>query len=126
MAVTPSTMAKLRTAAPDFKLHDVVSGREIRLETFADKKALLVMFLSRHCPFVQHVKEELARLGHGPLHERRRPPPQVRHGRLSRKGRASGLTRRQRLTCWGVLIPAGRARYTGARRRPTVRPSHAR
>jgi len=63
MAATPSTMLPLGTAAPDFRLKDAVSGREVTLDTFAGKQALLVMFLSRHCPFVQHIKDELARIG---------------------------------------------------------------
>lgn len=64
MALTESTMLlQLGTKAPDFRLPDVVSGKTISLDTFADKKALVVMFLCRHCPYVQHVKEELARLG---------------------------------------------------------------
>ena len=63
MAVTPSTMLSLGTKAPDFNLPDTVTGRIISLDTFAKKKALLVMFISRHCPYVQHVKYELARLG---------------------------------------------------------------
>src|SRR3989338_617894 len=63
MALTPSTMLLLGTKAPDFSLPDVVSGKTISLSTFAGKKALLVMFICRHCPYVQHVKEELARLG---------------------------------------------------------------
>ena len=56
-------MLALGTKAPDFRLPDVVSGKTISLSTFAGKKALLVMFICRHCPYVQHVKEELARLG---------------------------------------------------------------
>ena len=63
MVLTPSTMLALGTRAPDFKLPDVVSGKEVSLATFEGKKALLVMFICRHCPYVQHVKEELARLG---------------------------------------------------------------
>jgi peroxiredoxin len=63
MAATPSTMLALGTPAPDFKLPDVVSRKTISLRTFAGKKGLLVMFLSRHCPYVQHVKDELARIG---------------------------------------------------------------
>jgi len=63
MALTASTMLELGTKAPAFKLPDTVSGREISLETFADKKGLLVMFICTHCPFVRHVKDELARLG---------------------------------------------------------------
>ncbi|MBI4191687.1 MAG: thioredoxin family protein [Betaproteobacteria bacterium] len=63
MALTPSTMLALGTKAPDFSLPDVSSGKTISLATFADKKALLVMFICRHCPYVQHVKNELAKLG---------------------------------------------------------------
>ena len=63
MALTPSTMLALGTKAPEFLLQDVVSGKTISLATFAGKKALLVMFICCHCPYVQHVKEELARLG---------------------------------------------------------------
>jgi peroxiredoxin len=50
------------TPAPDFQLPDVVSGKTVGLDAFAGKKALLVMFICRHCPYVQHVKHELARL----------------------------------------------------------------
>jgi peroxiredoxin len=63
MAATPSTMAPLGTPAPDFNLPDVVTGDLISLSTFGNKKGLLVMFLSRHCPYVQHIKQELARMG---------------------------------------------------------------
>jgi peroxiredoxin len=56
-------MLPLGTEAPNFALPDVVTGNTISLETFADKKALLVMFLCRHCKYVQHVKGELAKLG---------------------------------------------------------------
>lgn len=63
MALTASTMLSLGTKAPDFQLPDVVSGKTISLETFANKKALLVMFICQHCPFVRHVREELAQIG---------------------------------------------------------------
>jgi peroxiredoxin len=63
MARTESTMLGLGTQAPGFQLPDVVSGNTIQLSSFAGKKALLVIFLSRHCPYVQHVQKELARLG---------------------------------------------------------------
>jgi peroxiredoxin len=56
-------MVELGTQAPDFALPDVVSGRTIRLAEFRDKKALVVMFICRHCPFVRHVQEGLARFG---------------------------------------------------------------
>ncbi len=63
MALTPSTMLELGIQAPDFQLPDVVSGQTVTLATFAGKKALLVMFICRHCPFVKHVQAELARIG---------------------------------------------------------------
>jgi peroxiredoxin len=63
MAVTPSTMLPLGTTAADFKLPDVVSGKYFSLKDFAGKKALLVMFICQHCPYVQHIKKELAKLG---------------------------------------------------------------
>lgn len=63
MVKTLSTMLDLGTPAPDFSLEDVVSGRNVALASFKDAKALLVMFICRHCPFVKHVQHELARLG---------------------------------------------------------------
>lgn len=56
-------MLPIGTAAPDFQLPDVVSGESISLDRFKDKKALLVMFICRHCPFVKHVQRELAQIG---------------------------------------------------------------
>jgi peroxiredoxin len=57
-------MLELGTAAPDFTLPDVATGKKISLGTFQDKDVLLVMFICHHCPFVKHIKGELARLGH--------------------------------------------------------------
>src|ERR1700761_6203437 len=63
MARTESTMLPLGTPAPDFQLPEVTSGETISLDRFQGKKALLVMFICRHCPYVKHVQNELARLG---------------------------------------------------------------
>ena len=63
MARTPSTMVPLGTNAPDFTLPDTISGRTTRLADFEGKKALLVIFLCNHCPFVIHVREGIAALG---------------------------------------------------------------
>ena len=63
MAKTLSTMLELGTIAPELNLPDVVSGRTITLASFKDSTALLVMFICRHCPFVKHVQDELARVG---------------------------------------------------------------
>lgn len=62
MAVT-SIMLPLGTPAPPFTLRDVVTGNIYSLDSFADKTALLVMFICRHCPYVVHVQHEIARLG---------------------------------------------------------------
>ena len=63
MARTESTQGEFGTTAPDFHLPDVVTGRAVSLNDFAGEKALLVMFICRHCPYVVHVRHELARLG---------------------------------------------------------------
>lgn len=63
MPATASTMLDLGTKAPDFSLADVVTGKSISLGAFQNKKALLVMFICHHCPFVKHVRAELARVG---------------------------------------------------------------
>jgi peroxiredoxin len=62
MAETPSTMLALGTRAPDFRLPDT-DGRMVALSDLGEAKALLVMFICNHCPFVKHVQAELARLG---------------------------------------------------------------
>ena len=60
MAAVESTMLALGTAAPDFSLPDVVSGKTISLASFAGSKGVLVMFLCPHCPYVKHVQKKLA------------------------------------------------------------------
>lgn len=62
MAKTPSTMVPLGTLAPDFSLPDSF-GNAVRRDDFRDAPALLVMFICNHCPYVKHVRAELARLG---------------------------------------------------------------
>jgi peroxiredoxin len=56
-------MTPLGSAAPDFALPDVTSGRIVALEDADGTRALLVMFICRHCPYVKHVRDGLARLG---------------------------------------------------------------
>jgi peroxiredoxin len=63
MVKTPSTMVPLGTKLPAFALADVVTGATIDPARLADQRALLVMFVCRHCPYVKHVQDELARLG---------------------------------------------------------------
>jgi peroxiredoxin len=56
-------MLALGTAAPDFALPDVTTGRTVRRSDFDHRKALLVMFVCRHCPYVGHVRKGLVELG---------------------------------------------------------------
>ena len=60
MAATESTMIALGTVAPDFRLPDF-DGKQVALDDFHDAKGLLVAFICNHCPFVKHVRPELAR-----------------------------------------------------------------
>ena len=57
-------MLPLGTPAPDFSLPDVTNpGATVALADYAQKQVLMVMFVCAHCPYVKHVKDELARLG---------------------------------------------------------------
>jgi peroxiredoxin len=69
MAKTESTMLPLGIPAPEFQLTDITSGRTISLATFAGAKALLVMFICRHCPYVKHVQAQLAQIGRDYLNQ---------------------------------------------------------
>ena len=55
-------MLPLGTAAPDFALPDVVSGKTVSLADFKDAPALLVMFICNHCPYVKHIQAGLAQM----------------------------------------------------------------
>ena len=63
MALTESTMLELGTEAPDFALTDVVTGKTVKRDDLRGQKALLVMFICTHCPYVKHVEKGLAALG---------------------------------------------------------------
>ncbi len=63
MALTESTMLELGTIAPDFALTDVVSGKTVRRDDFRGQKALLVLFICAHCPYVKHIEKSLGKLG---------------------------------------------------------------
>ena len=58
-----STMLALGTRAPGFDLTDTVSGGHIKLTDVADQKALVVIFLCNHCPYVKHVQDGLVAFG---------------------------------------------------------------
>jgi len=60
MVLTASTMLPLGTPAPDFRLPEPATGRVVSRDDFASAPGLLVMFISNHCPYVKHIKKELA------------------------------------------------------------------
>ena len=60
-------MLELGTQAPDFDLENHnknIAEDRVTLEDAAGPRGLLVMFICNHCPFVIHVADEIARLGH--------------------------------------------------------------
>ncbi len=59
MVKTASTMLQLGTRAPEFSLSNIDSS-VVSLADFADKKGLLVVFMCNHCPFIKHLRKELA------------------------------------------------------------------
>lgn len=62
MAKTASTMLALGTQAPAFSLPDACTGKVHARDDFKEKQALLVMFISNHCPFVIHIRGHFKRL----------------------------------------------------------------
>ena len=62
MSLTESTMLELGTIAPDFALTDVITGKIIHRDDFRGQKALLVLFICAHCPYVKHIEKSLGRL----------------------------------------------------------------
>jgi peroxiredoxin len=60
MAAKESEMLALGTAAPEFSLPDADGTIHALAD---DATAFLVMFICNHCPYVKHVRAELARLG---------------------------------------------------------------
>jgi len=61
MVMTASTMLSLGTEAPDFTLPDA-EGNLVSLSDFADARALVVVFMCNHCPFVKHVIDGFVKL----------------------------------------------------------------
>lgn len=60
MVRTESTMLALGTQAPDFSLPEPATGNMVSLADFKDAKALLVIFMCNHCPYVIHLNKPLA------------------------------------------------------------------
>lgn len=54
-------MLELGTKAPDFSLNRVTDDSVVSRADFADEP-LLVVFMSRHCPYVKHIQARFAEL----------------------------------------------------------------
>ena len=61
MVRTASTMLPLGTTAPIFSLKNI-DGQTVSLSDFCEKKALVIVFMCNHCPYVKHVAPELTRI----------------------------------------------------------------
>ncbi|MBT4916860.1 thioredoxin family protein [Candidatus Peregrinibacteria bacterium] len=61
MVLLESINVPLGTSAPDFSLKNV-DGEQYSLGNFADKKALVVVFMCNHCPYVQAIWPRLVSL----------------------------------------------------------------
>lgn len=61
MALTQSTMMALGSKAPDFSL-PATDGSVVSLADFSQAKALVVLFICNHCPYVIHIAPTLAKL----------------------------------------------------------------
>jgi len=62
MVAVNSEMLPLGTAAPPFSLADADGTLHSLADAFGSR-GYLVMFICNHCPFVKHVRQELARIG---------------------------------------------------------------
>src|SRR6188768_3037641 len=62
MAATPSTMLELGTSMPGFSLPSS-EGSFVSSSDLGQSPAVLVVFICPHCPFVRHIRNELARFG---------------------------------------------------------------
>ena len=62
MALTESHDLPLGTPCPDFRLPSV-EGKVVARDDFRAAKALVVMFICNHCPYVQAVEDRIIALG---------------------------------------------------------------
>ncbi|MGE0525946.1 MAG: thioredoxin family protein [Bdellovibrionales bacterium] len=58
MALTYTPMGELGAPCPDFRLPSV-DGKTVSRDDFAPTKALVIMFICNHCPYVQAIEDRL-------------------------------------------------------------------
>ncbi|XP_074585429.1 uncharacterized protein LOC141841196 [Curcuma longa] len=61
-ARTEAQVVTLGSRAPHFELPEPLTGKFWTLDDFESCPALLVMFICNHCPFVKHLKKDIAKL----------------------------------------------------------------
>lgn len=61
MVMTASTMLPLGTSAQNFRLPDT-DGNIVSLADFKEARALFVVFMCNHCPFVKHILGDFVEL----------------------------------------------------------------
>ncbi|XP_015694997.2 uncharacterized protein LOC102722879 [Oryza brachyantha] len=61
-ARTESAGVSVGFRAPEFELPEPLTGKLWTLDDFQGNPALLVMFVCNHCPFVKHLKKDIAKL----------------------------------------------------------------
>lgn len=61
MSAVNSTMLELGTKAPEFSLPDTITGKTVNLKDYRGNKALLIIFMCNHCPYVKQIKEGLVK-----------------------------------------------------------------
>lgn len=62
MAAYSTTHIELGTKAHNFALFDTASDSLVSLTDIASPKATVIMFICNHCPYVQHILDELVEL----------------------------------------------------------------
>ena len=62
MAAITTTQIPLGFQAPDFRLLDTLSDKELSLEELKSDRATVIMFICNHCPYVKHIQEQLVKL----------------------------------------------------------------
>ena len=62
MSQTSSVMIELGIIAHDFNLTDTKTGNKITLSSLKSDKAIVIMFICNHCPYVKHINSELVNL----------------------------------------------------------------
>ena len=62
MAATETIRIPLGYKAPDFRLLDTVSDKQLSLIELKGEQATVIMFICNHCPYVKHVNKQLVSL----------------------------------------------------------------